>query len=60
MKSCAPLTVILALVFSSSANAQIIPDATVGSQVLKNININGVLSDKIDGGAVRGNNLFHR
>lgn len=39
--------------------AQITPDTTVGTQVTPNVNINGVLSDVINGGAIRGNNLFH-
>ncbi|NET32690.1 MAG: filamentous hemagglutinin N-terminal domain-containing protein [Cyanothece sp. SIO1E1] len=42
--------------------AQIIPDNTLGSEtseVIPNIIINGELADQIDGGAIRGGNLFH-
>jgi filamentous hemagglutinin family protein len=39
--------------------AQVIPDNTMGTNVAPNININGVLSDRVDGGAKVGNNLFH-
>ncbi|MEA5495822.1 two-partner secretion domain-containing protein, partial [Limnoraphis robusta] len=42
--------------------AQIIPDNTLGSEnsvVTPNVNIRGINSDRIDGGAVRGSNLFH-
>ncbi|MEH2331087.1 two-partner secretion domain-containing protein [Nostoc sp.] len=44
------------------AYAQITPDKTLGaeaSQLKQNLIINGVLGDKIDGGAIRGSNLFH-
>ncbi len=47
---------------SSSATAQIIPDKTLGNEnsvVTPNLNIRGVNSDRIDGGAIRGNHLFH-
>lgn len=42
--------------------AQIVLDDTLGSEssvVTPNVNINGLPSDKIDGGAQRGTNLFH-
>ncbi|HEY9596574.1 MAG TPA: filamentous hemagglutinin N-terminal domain-containing protein, partial [Cyanophyceae cyanobacterium] len=42
--------------------AQITPDATLGAEpsiVTPNININGANADRIDGGAIRGANLFH-
>ncbi|MFB2895405.1 filamentous hemagglutinin N-terminal domain-containing protein [Aerosakkonemataceae cyanobacterium BLCC-F50] len=42
--------------------AQIVPDNTLGAEssvVTPNININNIPSDKIDGGAIRGANLFH-
>ncbi|MGB3402340.1 MAG: filamentous hemagglutinin N-terminal domain-containing protein, partial [Microcoleaceae cyanobacterium] len=45
-----------------SATAQIIPDNSLGNEssvVVPNININGLDSDRIDGGAIRGSNLFH-
>jgi large exoprotein involved in heme utilization and adhesion len=44
------------------AIAQIIPDNSLGSEssvVVPNVNINGINSDRIDGGAIRGSNLFH-
>ncbi|MEH2204945.1 MAG: filamentous hemagglutinin N-terminal domain-containing protein [Nostoc sp.] len=44
------------------AHAQITPDNTLGteaSQLKQNLIINGAVSDKIDGGAIRGSNLFH-
>jgi filamentous hemagglutinin family protein len=42
--------------------AQIVPDNTLGAEssvVIPNVNINGIPSDQIDGGATRGANLFH-
>jgi filamentous hemagglutinin family protein len=50
------------LVPLTPANAQIIPDQTLGTQssvVTPNVNINGNVSERIDGGAIRGANLFH-
>ncbi|MEG5126236.1 filamentous hemagglutinin N-terminal domain-containing protein, partial [Microcoleus sp. ARI1-B5] len=44
------------------ANAQIVPDNTLGAEssvVTPNVNIRGIPSDRIDGGAIRGANLFH-
>jgi len=44
------------------ATAQIIPDSTLGSEssvVTPNRDINGSQSERIDGGAIRGANLFH-
>ncbi len=59
------LTLALATVFSFSygkvAKAQITPDNTLGaenSRVTQDV-IKGTPSDKIDGGAIRGDNLFH-
>jgi filamentous hemagglutinin family protein len=43
-------------------NAQIVPDNTLGAEssvVTPNVNIRGIPSDRIDGGAIRGANLFH-
>jgi filamentous hemagglutinin family protein len=43
-------------------NAQIVPDNTLGAEssvVTPNVNIRGIPGDKIDGGAIRGANLFH-
>ena len=42
--------------------AQIVPDNSLGSEnsvVTPNVNIRGINSERIDGGAVRGGNLFH-
>src|SRR5919202_395863 len=42
--------------------AQITPDGTLGSEssvVTPNVTIKGTTSDRIDGGAIRGNALFH-
>ncbi|MGF1493767.1 MAG: filamentous hemagglutinin N-terminal domain-containing protein [Microcoleaceae cyanobacterium] len=44
---------------SSAGLAQITPDDTVGTEVRPNINIRGLPSDLIEGGATRGGNLFH-
>ena len=44
------------------AVTQIVPDNTLGNEssvVVPNQNIRGVNGDRIDGGAVRGSNLFH-
>ncbi|MEG3987637.1 filamentous hemagglutinin N-terminal domain-containing protein [Microcoleus sp. S28C3] len=44
------------------ANAQIVPDNTLGAErsvVTPKVNIRGIPSDRIDGGAIRGANLFH-
>lgn len=51
-----------ALVPLNFALAQIQPDATLGAEssvVKRNLTINGLPSDRIDGGARRGINLFH-
>ena len=48
--------------FSPFALAQLQPDNTLGEEnsvVTPNINIKGIESDRIDGGAQRGANLFH-
>jgi filamentous hemagglutinin family protein len=47
---------------SAPAKAQLVPDSTLGAEnsaVTPNVNINGIPSDRIDGGATRGANLFH-
>lgn len=44
------------------AKAQIIPDNTLGTEssvVTPNVLTNNTPSDQIDGGAIRGSNLFH-
>lgn len=57
------LTGCLTVAFSGNpAVAQITPDATLGresSVLTPNVNIRGLPGDRIDGGAVRGANLFH-
>ena len=50
---------LVSLLFNTPALAQITPDQTVGTQVTPNVTIHGVPSDRIDGGTVRGANLFH-
>jgi filamentous hemagglutinin family protein len=51
------------LVFKSIlVNAQITPDTSLGnesSQINPNVLINGLQADQINGGAIRGSNLFH-
>jgi filamentous hemagglutinin family protein len=50
------------VVYPTIASAQISSDRTLGTEnsiVTPNIEINGILSDRIDGGAIRGSNLFH-
>jgi filamentous hemagglutinin family protein len=50
------------LFFGTRALAQIIPDATLGveqSVVTPDVNVRGITADRIDGGALRGANLFH-
>jgi filamentous hemagglutinin family protein len=50
------------ITLSKLANAQVIPDSTLGDEtsiVTPNVNIKGTPSSLIDGGAVRGINLFH-
>lgn len=48
--------------YGDRASGQIIPDTTLGeerSQVTPNVRIRGLPADRIDGGALRGSNLFH-
>jgi filamentous hemagglutinin family protein len=48
--------------YRESAIAQIQPDRTLGTEssvVAPNVLIRGIISDRIEGGAVRGDNLFH-
>lgn len=57
------LTGCFAIAFSANAAlAQITPDATLGEEssvLAPNVNIRGLPADQINGGAVRGTNLFH-
>jgi large exoprotein involved in heme utilization and adhesion len=47
------------LIGHGTAIAQITPDSSVGTTVTPNVEIKGVGSDRIDGGTIRGGNLFH-
>lgn len=50
------------VVFNTSATAQIIPDRSLGSEgsiVTPGVQTDKGSIDRIDGGAIRGNNLFH-
>jgi len=47
------------LFLPSKALAQIIPDKTTGTQVIPNLTIQGIASELITAGTVKGNNLFH-
>ncbi len=47
------------LLVAPSVLGQIIPDRTIGTTVTPNLTINGILSDRIDHGTIRGSNLFH-
>jgi filamentous hemagglutinin family protein len=50
------------VVFSDVTIAQIVPDNTMGtdsSRVVPDANLRGQAGDRIDGGALRGANLFH-
>ncbi|KGF73387.1 hypothetical protein DO97_20060 [Neosynechococcus sphagnicola sy1] len=45
-----------------AASAQITPDSTLGAEqsvVVPNVSFNNQMGDRIDGGAIRGGNLFH-
>lgn len=57
-----PIGVIFLLILTCDRlQAQIIPDGTLGAEgsIVTPDNINGIPSDRIDGGAIRGTNLFH-
>jgi len=47
------------LIVPLSVKAQIRPDNSVGTQVTSNMMIQGILSNRIDGGTIQGANLFH-
>jgi len=58
---CVAIVGTLGVGVSDRVNAQIVPDNTLGvegSVVTPDV-INGIPSDQIDGGAIRGANLFH-
>jgi filamentous hemagglutinin family protein len=52
------LVILVSLGLQTPINAQVIHDNTVGTKVTPNILINGILSNRIDGGTIRGVNLF--
>ena len=52
----------ISMMLADAAIAQIIPDTTLGNEnsvVIPNIFVQGDVGDRIDGGAIRGSNLFH-
>ena len=51
----------LEILLPSKARGQIIPDTSLGAErsIVTPANINSIDSDRIDGGAIRGSNLFH-
>jgi filamentous hemagglutinin family protein len=58
---CVAIVGTLSVGVSDRVNAQIVPDNTLGAEgsvVTPNVNIRGIQSDRIDGGATRGANLF--
>ncbi|MBW4595496.1 MAG: filamentous hemagglutinin N-terminal domain-containing protein [Brasilonema angustatum HA4187-MV1] len=57
-----PLATVFSLTCFTVATAQITPDNSLGAEssvVAPNVEIKGIPSDRIDGGAIRGDNLFH-
>ena len=61
-RTCIALSATLFVGVSQNAFAQIVPDNTLGTEssvVMPNTMIRGIESDRIDGGVVRGTNLFH-
>jgi filamentous hemagglutinin family protein len=60
--ACIAIFGALSIGVSDRVNAQIVPDDTLGTEgsvVTPNLNIGGISSDRIEGGATRGANLFH-
>jgi filamentous hemagglutinin family protein len=59
---CVAILGALSVGVSDRVLAQIVPDNTLGAEgsvVTPDVNIHGISSDRIDGGATRGANLFH-
>ncbi|MBW4629987.1 MAG: filamentous hemagglutinin N-terminal domain-containing protein [Brasilonema octagenarum HA4186-MV1] len=57
-----PVATLASLSYLTIARAQITPDNSLGGEnsvVAPNVDIKGIPSDRIDGGATRGANLFH-
>ncbi len=52
------VAVLLSISYSSSVSAQITPDNTLGAESSKILSVDD-LRNAIEGGAIRGNNLFH-
>ena len=56
------LSISFAPLIVSPSQAQVVPDVTLGSEasiVTPNVEVNGLPADLIEGGAIRGSNLFH-
>ncbi|MBW4433114.1 MAG: S-layer family protein [Pelatocladus maniniholoensis HA4357-MV3] len=57
-----PVAILETLAFVAIAQAQITPDTSLGAEsstTNPDVIINGIRSDRIDGGATRGSSLFH-
>lgn len=61
MSICRPTCFLglISLILTAPVGAQILPDSSVGTRVTPNVEIKGVVSEVIDGGTIRGANLFH-
>jgi filamentous hemagglutinin family protein len=61
IRSCVAIFGVLSIGVNDRVNAQIVPDNTLGAQssVVTPDVIKGIQGDRIDGGAIRGANLFH-
>lgn len=60
--NCLALTAALILALGNAAKAQIVPDGSLGAEssvVTPNLTLDGTPIERIDGGAIRGTNLFH-
>ncbi len=60
--SCGMLLWSVLLLDGTAVKAQITPDGTLGSErssLTRNAIVGGGIGDRIDGGAIRGSNLFH-
>lgn len=59
MRFFIPTLLFLSALLPTPLKAQIVPDNTLGTTLIPNMIINGIESDKIEGGARSANNLFH-
>jgi filamentous hemagglutinin family protein len=50
---------LIGVILTAPVAAQIVPDGSVGTTVTPDVMVNGVMSEVIDGGTVKGANLFH-